>query len=108
MKLVTSLERLFQSMEATPPVKHLLRRNSMTKPFRFGIQLTQPAAGRTWAETAQQLEDNGWSSLVMPDHFENQLAVAPALAAAAQATSTLRLGALVYGNDYRHPVVLGR
>ena len=43
----------------------------MTKPFRFGIQLTQPAAGRTWAETAQQLEADGWSSLVMPDHFEN-------------------------------------
>ena len=80
----------------------------MTKPFRFGIQLTQPAAGRTWAETAQQLEADGWSSLVMPDHFENQLAVAPALAAAAQATSTLRLGALVYGNDYRHPVVLAK
>ena len=70
----------------------------MTKPFRFGIQLTQPAPGRTWAETAQQLENDGWSSLVMPDHFEDQLAVAPALAAAAQATTTLRLGALVYGN----------
>ena len=55
----------------------------MTKPFRFGIQLTQPAPGRTWAETAQQLENDGWSSLVMPDHFEDQLAVAPALAAAA-------------------------
>ena len=108
MKLVTSLERLFQSTEATPPAKYSLRRNSMTKPFRFGIQLTQPAAGRTWAETAQQLEADGWSSLVMPDHFENQLAVAPALAAAAQATSTLRLGALVYGNDYRHPVVLAK
>ena len=67
----------------------------MTKPFRFGIQLTQPAPGRTWAETAQQLENDGWSSLVMPDHFEDQLAVAPALAAAAQATTTLRLGALV-------------
>ena len=44
----------------------------------------------------------------MPDHFEDQLAVAPALAAAAQATTTLRLGALVYGNDYRHPVVLAK
>ena len=44
----------------------------------------------------------------MPDHFEDQLAVAPALAVAANATSTLRMGALVFGNDYRHPVVLAK
>ncbi|HIG25465.1 MAG TPA: TIGR03621 family F420-dependent LLM class oxidoreductase [Acidimicrobiia bacterium] len=80
----------------------------MTKPFRFGIQLTKPSEGRTWADTARKLEDDGWSTLVMPDHFEDQLAVTPALAAAAQATTTLRLGALVFGNDYRHPVVLAK
>ena len=37
----------------------------------------------------------------------DQLAVGPALAAA-EATSTLRLGALVFGNDYRHPVLLAK
>ena len=30
------------------------------------------------------------------------------MAMAAEATSTLRVGALVLGNDYRHPVVLAR
>lgn len=80
----------------------------MAHPFRFGIQLTGPAPGMSWGATAAKLEDLGWSSLVMPDHFEDQLAVGPALAAAAEATSTLRLGALVYGNDYRHPVVLAK
>jgi probable F420-dependent oxidoreductase len=80
----------------------------MTHPFRFGIQLTGPAPGLSWADTARKLEDTGWSTLVMPDHFEDQLAVGPALAVAAEATSTLRLGALVFGNDYRHPVVLAK
>ena len=67
----------------------------MTHPFRFGIQLTQPLPGAGWGDTARKLEDLGWSTLVMPDHFEDQLAVGPALAAAAEATTTLRLGALV-------------
>lgn len=80
----------------------------MAKPFRFSIQLTGPAPGMTWGETARKLEDLGWSALMMPDHFEDQLAVAPALAAAAEATTSLRLAALVFGNDYRHPVLLAK
>ena len=32
----------------------------------------------------------------------------PALAAVAAATTTLRMGSLVFGNDYRHPVVLAK
>jgi len=62
----------------------------------------------SWADTARKVEDLRWSTLVMPDHFGDQLAVGPALAAAAEATSILRLGALVFGNDYRHPVVLAK
>jgi probable F420-dependent oxidoreductase len=44
----------------------------------------------------------------MPDHFDNQLAPVPALMAAAAATETLRVGALVWDNDYKHPVVLAK
>src|SRR5690349_3086874 len=44
----------------------------------------------------------------MPDHFGDQLAPVPALMAAAAATRTLRVGALVFDNDYRHPVVLAK
>ena len=44
----------------------------------------------------------------MPDHFGDQLAPVPALQCAADATTTLRLGALVYDNDYKHPVVLAK
>ena len=44
----------------------------------------------------------------MPDHFSDQLAPVPALQSAADATTTLRLGALVFDNDYKHPVVLAK
>ena len=80
----------------------------MSRPFRFGVQINAAAPGTSWAATARRIEELGFSTLVMPDHFEDQLAVAPALAVAAQATTTLRVGALVFGNDYRHPVVLAK
>ena len=44
----------------------------------------------------------------MPDHFDEQLAPIPALQAVADATSTIRVGALVFDNDYKHPVVLAK
>ncbi len=44
----------------------------------------------------------------MPDHFDDQLAPVPALMCAADATSSLRVGALVWDNDYKHPVVLAK
>jgi len=74
--------------------------------FRFGIQLSQPFAGSTWSETARQVEALGYSTLFVPDHFGDQLAPLTALAVAAEATTTLRVGALVFDNDYRHPVTL--
>ncbi|MFM7828615.1 MAG: TIGR03621 family F420-dependent LLM class oxidoreductase, partial [Actinomycetota bacterium] len=43
-----------------------------------------------------------------PDHFTDQLAPVPALMAAASATKNLRIGALVWDNDYKHPVVLAK
>jgi probable F420-dependent oxidoreductase len=78
--------------------------------FRFAAQLSKAPDGsaRSWAEQARKAEDLGYSALFMPDHFGDQLAPVPALAAVAAATSTLRLGALVFGNDYRHPVVLAK
>src|SRR5271165_7356386 len=78
--------------------------------FRFAAQLSKgpDGSGASWAQQARRAEDLGYSTLLMPDHFGDQLAPVPALAAAAAATSTLRLGALVFGNDYRHPVVLAK
>ena len=80
----------------------------MTHPFRFGAELRLPLPGLTWAQTAQRVEELGYSTLVVPDHFQDEFAPGPALAAAAAATTTLRLGAHVYCNDYRHPVMLAK
>jgi probable F420-dependent oxidoreductase len=79
-------------------------------PFRFAAQLSTTGEGtaRSWADQARRAEDLGYSALLMPDHFGDQLAPVPALAAVAGATTTLRMGSLVFGNDYRHPLVLAK
>jgi len=76
--------------------------------FRFGIQLSTASSGADWAAMARQAEDLGYATLFMPDHFGDQLAPVPALMAAADATTDLKVGALVFDNDYKHPVVLAK
>lgn len=78
------------------------------RPFRFGVQVNGTGTRTEWAEQARRVEALGYSTLTMPDHFTDQLAPVPALQCAADATTTLRLGALVYDNDYKHPVVLAK
>ncbi len=54
------------------------------------------------------IDDSGCSTLLVSDHFGDQLALVPALAAAIEATSRVRIGALVACNDYRHPVMYAK
>jgi alkanesulfonate monooxygenase SsuD/methylene tetrahydromethanopterin reductase-like flavin-dependent oxidoreductase (luciferase family) len=77
-------------------------------PFRRAAEQGAGRHARSWAEQARKAEDLGYSALLMPDHFGDQLAPVPALAAVAAATTTLRMGSLVFGNDYRHPFVLAK
>ncbi len=76
--------------------------------FRFGIQAHSAGSAKEWTELARKTEDLGYSTLFLPDHFGDQLAPVPALQAAADATTGLRIGALVWDNDYKHPVVLAK
>lgn len=78
------------------------------KPFRFGIQTSSQPDRTSWINLAKRTEANGFDALTMPDHFNDQLAPIPALMTAADATTTLRVGALVWDNDYKHPVVLAK
>ena len=78
------------------------------KPFRFGIQASSQPDRASWIDLAKRAEANGFDVLTMPDHFTDQLAPVPALMAAADATTLLRVGALVWDNDYKHPVVLAK
>ena len=80
----------------------------MTTPFRFSLQISNPLPEMTWAETARRVEDAGFSSLAVPDHFADQVAPIVAMTAAAAATQDLIVSCLVFDNDYRHPIVLGK
>ncbi|MHB1711650.1 MAG: TIGR03621 family F420-dependent LLM class oxidoreductase, partial [Acidimicrobiales bacterium] len=77
-------------------------------PFRFAVQLSKADSGSSWRNLARKVENLGYSTLFVPDHFEDQYGPLVALTVAAEATSTLRVGSLVFGNDYRHPVVLAK
>jgi probable F420-dependent oxidoreductase len=84
-----------------PPMAH-------PRPFRFGLQAAAPPPGVSWTDLARRVEDLGYATLTVSDHLDDQLALTPALMAAADATSGLRVGSLTYCNDFRHPVVLAK
>ena len=81
---------------------------SPAHPFRFGVQASKTNTRDLWVDLAHRCEDKGYSCLTMPDHFDDQLAPVPALMTAANVTTTLRIGALVWDNDYKHPAVLAK
>ena len=76
--------------------------------FRFGADLSGPLPGLSWAATIRRIEDLGFSTVFVPDHFDEQFGPFTALAAAAAASPTITLGTLVLDNDYRHPVVTAK
>jgi len=80
----------------------------MPRPFRFGLVTTGSADGPAWREKARRAEALGYTSLLLPDHFQSQWGPLVAAAIAAEATERLKVGTLVLCNDYRHPVVLAK
>ncbi len=76
--------------------------------FRFAVQEHGTGTGSEWRERARRAEALGYAALYLPDHFSDQHGPIAALMAAADATTTLRVGSLVFDNDYRHPVVLAK
>jgi probable F420-dependent oxidoreductase len=78
------------------------------RPFRFGVMAAKAGSSTDWIDTAKKAEDLGYSTLLMPDHFGDQLAPIAALATAAAVTDSLRVGTLVFANDFRHPAVLAK
>ncbi|MFL6130844.1 MAG: TIGR03621 family F420-dependent LLM class oxidoreductase [Mycobacteriales bacterium] len=81
--------------------------------FRFGVIGESIRSVEDLLTRARRAEELGYSTLLLRDHlqpepFGDQLAPLAALLAAAGVTSTLRIGTLVLGNDFRHPVVLAK
>jgi probable F420-dependent oxidoreductase len=90
-------------------------------PFRFAVQATNAAGGREWRETVRKVEDLGYSSLFLADHYlgpgpaqkiartpRQDLAPIAAMAAAAAVSQTLRIGCRVFCIDYHVPAVLAK
>src|SRR5919197_91936 len=78
------------------------------RPFRFGVVAASARSGDEWASKARRAEALGYASLVVPDGLNYSLAPLPALAAAAAATRSLRVGTYVLANDFRNPVLLAK
>jgi probable F420-dependent oxidoreductase len=64
--------------------------------------------GSSWADSAREVEALGYSTLFVPDHFDEGYGPIAAISTAAAVTSTLNVGALVLDCDFRHPAVLAR
>jgi probable F420-dependent oxidoreductase len=80
----------------------------MTRNFRFGVLISGAESRAQWCDTARKVEDLGYSTLLIADHFGRQLAPIPALVSAADATRKLRVGTFVLDNDFRHPAALAK
>src|SRR5438445_632743 len=81
----------------------------MTRPFRFIVSMPRLADGvADWQSTLRRIEDHGYSTIAISDHFTQGWAMEPlvTLAAAAGETERMRLLTMVLGNDYRHPVLV--
>jgi probable F420-dependent oxidoreductase len=83
------------------------RVNPRERPFRFGVFMGDSyTTGAQWMNAVRRVEDEGWSTLLVGDHYIFRTSCTARLAMAAAVTTTLRLGSYVYCNDFRHPAML--
>jgi probable F420-dependent oxidoreductase len=91
------------------------------RPFRFGLQSYAATSGADWRQQARTAEALGYSAFHLADHVigpgpalsatnhpVQTVAAVPAMAVAAEATSTIRIGCRVFCMDYRNPVMLAK
>jgi probable F420-dependent oxidoreductase len=91
------------------------------KPFRFAVQAYRAESGSAWRALAKQVEGLGYSALHTSDHYLGPgpvsestghrpvtLAPVPAMAVAAEATTTLRVGCRMFCVGYHHAFVLAK
>ena len=91
------------------------------RPFRFAVQATNASGAQQWRDTANRVQDLGYSTLFLADHYlgpgpaqraartpRQDLAPIAAMATAAAVTDTLRIGCRVFCIDYHVPAVLAK
>ncbi|GAA2285291.1 LLM class F420-dependent oxidoreductase [Streptomyces ruber] len=79
----------------------------MSRPFRFGVNLIDPAPADEWRAKCRRAEELGYDVLLVPDHL-GMPAPFPALVAAAAATSRPRVGTFVLNAGFWNPALLAR
>lgn len=80
----------------------------MQRPFRFGVVTERAKSYAEWCLKARKAEELGYSTFLVPDHIDKDIAPIAALMAAASATTTIRIGSFVFNNDLRHPALLAK
>jgi alkanesulfonate monooxygenase SsuD/methylene tetrahydromethanopterin reductase-like flavin-dependent oxidoreductase (luciferase family) len=77
-----------------------------TPTIRFGVQADITSDAPTWLQLAGKVEALGFDALYVADHPGVSASPFAALAAAASATSTLKLGTYVCNTGVREPVAI--
>jgi probable F420-dependent oxidoreductase len=77
-------------------------------PFRFGVVTESAPSREQWIKLARRVEELGYATFLLADHYVNEFPPLTALMAAADATSSLRVGSIVFNNDLRHPAMLAK
>jgi probable F420-dependent oxidoreductase len=81
----------------------------MARPFRFVASMPRLAEGvPAWRAALNRIEELGYATVAISDHFTQGWAMEPlvTLAATAAVTESIRLLTMVLGNDYRHPLLV--
>lgn len=94
---------------------------SNVQPFRFAVQATKATSAAQWRDLARTVQDRGYTTLFLADHYlgpgaaaragnvpVQHLAPIAAMAVAAASTETLRVGCRVFCIDYHVPAVLAK
>ena len=77
-------------------------------PFRFAVHTGGGELPEDWTGFARRAESLGYAAVYLTDHLGRGLSPIAAMASAATATTTLRIGSYVFANDFRHPLLLAR
>ena len=79
----------------------------MPRPFRFGVNVLDPAPAEEWQAKCRRAEELGYDVIQVPDHL-GMVAPFPALVAAAAVTERPRLGTFVLNAGFWNPALLAR
>lgn len=75
--------------------------------FRFGVNLTAPAARGEWMDKCRHAEELGYDTIAIPDHL-GMPSPFPAMVLAAEATTHARIGTFVINTSFYNPTLLAR